>query len=90
LTGNGRGTRLGFRAPGSGSGSGSGFRFRLRLRFRLRFPVPAPEEKDGKTTLRTHELFPSEEAFEANGGMKNALPETFGQLDELLDTLDYP
>ena len=42
------------------------------------------EEKGGKTLLRMHELFPSKEAFEANGGMENALPETFGQLDELL------
>jgi uncharacterized protein YndB with AHSA1/START domain len=46
------------------------------------------EEKDGKTILRMHEHFPSEEAFEANGGMENALPETFGQLDELLQTLN--
>ena len=45
------------------------------------------EEKGGKTTLRMHELFPSQEAFEANGGMENALPETFGQLDELLSIL---
>jgi uncharacterized protein YndB with AHSA1/START domain len=45
------------------------------------------EEQDGKTTLRMHELFPSKEALEANGGMENALPETFGQLDELLNTL---
>ena len=44
------------------------------------------EEKGGKTTLRMHELFPSKEALEANGGMENALPETFGQLDELLNT----
>jgi uncharacterized protein YndB with AHSA1/START domain len=45
------------------------------------------EEKDGKTTLRMHELFPSKEALEANGGLENALPETFGQLDELLAAL---
>jgi uncharacterized protein YndB with AHSA1/START domain len=45
------------------------------------------EEKGGKTLLRMHELFPSKEAFEANGGMENALPETFGQLDELLVAL---
>ena len=45
------------------------------------------EEKGGKTTLRMHELFPSKEALEANAGMENALPETFGQLDELLDAL---
>lgn len=42
------------------------------------------EERGGRTTLRMHELFPSKEALEANGGMENALPETFGQLDELL------
>ncbi len=45
------------------------------------------EEKGGQTTLRMHEIFPSKEALEANGGMENALPETFGQLDELLNTL---
>lgn len=45
------------------------------------------EEQDGKTTLRMHEIFPSEAAFEANGGMENALPETFGQLDEVLGAL---
>lgn len=45
------------------------------------------EEKGGKTLLRMHELFPSKEALEANGGLENALPETFGQLDELLNTL---
>jgi uncharacterized protein YndB with AHSA1/START domain len=45
------------------------------------------EEKDGKTTLRMHELFPSKEALEANAGMEDALSETFGQLDELLRSL---
>lgn len=45
------------------------------------------EEQDGKTLLRMHELFPSKAALEANGGMENALPETFGQLDELLASL---
>jgi uncharacterized protein YndB with AHSA1/START domain len=45
------------------------------------------EEQGGKTTLLMHELFPSQEALDANGGMENALPETFGQLDELLASL---
>ncbi len=45
------------------------------------------EEKDGKTLLTLHELYPSKEAFEAEHGMEEALPETFGQLDELLATL---
>jgi uncharacterized protein YndB with AHSA1/START domain len=45
------------------------------------------EEKGGRTTLLMHELFPSKEALDANGGMENALPETFGQLDELLASL---
>jgi uncharacterized protein YndB with AHSA1/START domain len=45
------------------------------------------EEKDGRTTLLMHELFPSKEALDANGGMENALPETFRQLDELLASL---
>lgn len=45
------------------------------------------EEEGGKTTLRMHELFPSKAALEANGGMENALPENFGQLDELLAAL---
>jgi len=31
-----------------------------------------------------HEVYPSKEALEANGGMENAMPETFSQLDELL------
>jgi uncharacterized protein YndB with AHSA1/START domain len=42
------------------------------------------EEKDGKTLLVMHELYPSKEALDANGGMENAMPETFAQLDELL------
>jgi uncharacterized protein YndB with AHSA1/START domain len=45
------------------------------------------EEKGGKTLLVLHELYPSKEAFEANGGMENAMGETFEQLDELLVTL---
>lgn len=43
------------------------------------------EEKDGKTLLIFHELYPSKEALEAmEDGM---LPEQFEQLDELLVTL---
>ena len=45
------------------------------------------EEKGGKTLLVMHELYPSKEALDANGGMENAMPETFAQLDELLATL---
>jgi uncharacterized protein YndB with AHSA1/START domain len=45
------------------------------------------EEKDGKTLLVMHELFPSKEAFDANSGMEDGMPETFEQLDELLLTL---
>jgi uncharacterized protein YndB with AHSA1/START domain len=43
------------------------------------------EEKDGKTLLVLHELYPSKEALDRmEGGM---LPEQFEQLDELLVTL---
>jgi uncharacterized protein YndB with AHSA1/START domain len=43
------------------------------------------EEKDGKTLLVLHELYPSKEALDAAGtGAADALNETFGQLDELL------
>ena len=46
------------------------------------------EEKDGKTLLVMHELYPSKEALDvAIAGMEAAIPETFGQLDELLATL---
>ena len=45
------------------------------------------EEKDGRTLLIMSERFPSKEAFDANGGMENAMPETFAQLDELLIAL---
>src|SRR3954451_879259 len=41
-------------------------------------------EQDGKTLLVMSELFPSEEAFDADGGAADATHETFGQLDELL------
>ena len=47
------------------------------------------EEKDGKTLLVLHELYPSKEALDAAGtGAADALVETFGQLDELLVTLE--
>ena len=43
------------------------------------------EEKDGKTLLALHELYPSKEALDAAGtGAADALSETFGQLDEIL------
>ena len=46
------------------------------------------EEKDGKTLLVLHELYPSKEALDASGtGAQEALAETFGQLDELLVAL---
>src|SRR5919109_3753497 len=46
------------------------------------------EEKDGKTLLVLHELYPSKEALDAAGtGAADAMPEQFEQLDELLVTL---
>jgi uncharacterized protein YndB with AHSA1/START domain len=46
------------------------------------------EERDGKTLLTMHELYPSKGALdEAIGGMPEGLKETFVQLDELLVTL---
>ena len=43
------------------------------------------EEKDGKTLLVMHELYPSKEALDAAGtGAADATVETFQQLDELL------
>ncbi|GAA3107880.1 SRPBCC family protein [Rhizobium viscosum] len=42
------------------------------------------EEKNGKTLLVLHELYPSKEAFDANSGAEGGLPEQFEQLDELL------
>ena len=45
------------------------------------------EEKDGKTLLVLHELYPSKEARdEACAGMADGMAEQFGQLDELLAT----
>ena len=46
------------------------------------------EEKDGKTVLVLHEIYPSKEALDASmAGMEDGMPETFAQLDELLVTL---
>lgn len=46
------------------------------------------EEKDGKTLLIFHELYPSKEALdEALVGMESGIPEQFEQLDELLASL---
>lgn len=43
------------------------------------------EEKDGRTLLVMHELYPSKEALDAAGtGAAEATRETFQQLDELL------
>ncbi len=45
------------------------------------------EEKDGGTLLVMHELYPSKEALDdAISGMEGGMPETFAQLDELLDS----
>jgi uncharacterized protein YndB with AHSA1/START domain len=47
------------------------------------------EERGGKTLLVLHELYPSKEALDAAGtGAADAMGETFGQLDELLASLD--
>jgi uncharacterized protein YndB with AHSA1/START domain len=46
------------------------------------------EEQDGRTLLVLSELYPSKEALDAEGGAADAMQETFGQLDELLATLD--
>jgi uncharacterized protein YndB with AHSA1/START domain len=46
------------------------------------------EEKDGKTLLVLHELYPSKEALDgAVAGTEGGMPEMFAQLDELLVTL---
>lgn len=42
------------------------------------------EDKDGGTLLTVSELYPSQEALEANAGGEEGLPEQFEQLDELL------
>jgi uncharacterized protein YndB with AHSA1/START domain len=47
------------------------------------------EERDGKTLLVFHELYPSKEALDvACAGMEGGMPEQFEQLDKLLVTLD--
>ena len=47
------------------------------------------EEEDGRTLLVLQELYPSKQALdEAFVGMEDAMPEQFGQLDELLATLN--
>ncbi len=46
------------------------------------------EERDGRTLLVLHELYPSKEALDAAGtGAADAMGESFEQLDELLVTL---
>jgi uncharacterized protein YndB with AHSA1/START domain len=46
------------------------------------------EERDGKTLLVMHELYPSKEALDATmAGFGDGMAETLGQLDELLLTL---
>ena len=46
------------------------------------------EEKEGKTLLVMHELYPSKEALDATmAGMEAGMAETLAQLDELLITL---
>jgi uncharacterized protein YndB with AHSA1/START domain len=45
------------------------------------------EETDGRTRLVMSEVYPSAEAFDAEGGAADATHETFAQLDELLATL---
>ena len=42
------------------------------------------EDRDGKTLLTVHELYPSKEALEAGHGAEEGMPEQFAQLDELL------
>jgi uncharacterized protein YndB with AHSA1/START domain len=46
------------------------------------------EEKNGRTLLTLHELYPSKEALDiAVTGMEGGMPESFAQLDELLVAL---
>ena len=44
------------------------------------------EERDGKTLVVVHDLYPSKEALEASGSM-DAMDETLDQLEELVVTL---
>ena len=48
------------------------------------------EEKEGKTLLVMHDLYPSKEALDEGSGSVDAMPETLDQLDELLVTLGAP
>lgn len=45
------------------------------------------EERDGRTLLTVHELYPSKEALDAGHGAEEGMPEQFEQLDALLLTL---
>lgn len=46
------------------------------------------EEKDGKTLLTMHDLHPTKEALdEAVIGMEGAMPESLGQLEDLITSL---
>ncbi len=45
------------------------------------------EERDGKTLVVMHELYPSKEALDAADGMDESWREQFAQLDGLLATL---
>jgi len=47
------------------------------------------EERDGSTTLVSHELYPSKEALDAalSSGMEDGMRETFEQLEELVASL---
>ena len=46
------------------------------------------DEREGKTLLVMHELYPSKEALDRSiAGMEGGMPESFAQLDELLLTL---
>src|SRR5215472_1421707 len=47
------------------------------------------EERDGRTLVAFQELYPSKEALDASfSGTEGMMPEQFGQLDELLVSLD--
>ncbi len=45
------------------------------------------EERDGRTFLTVHELYPSKAALEAGHGAEEGMPEQFEQLDDLLAAL---
>lgn len=45
------------------------------------------EERDGRTLLTLHEIYPSKEALDAGHGAEEGMSEQFEQLDELLLTL---